>query len=144
MPYKCEELAPAAGSASEMRARKSAARVDLDLHSPCAYVLRMTPKGMAESKRSFRGRHPQRRQGARPSATAARPKRAVNVSVDAEILEIAKHMEINLSQVLEGELRKRVREERVRRFQEEHREAIDSYNQFIAKHGIWSEKYRKW
>jgi post-segregation antitoxin (ccd killing protein) len=34
--------------------------------------------------------------------------------------------------------------ERDRQFQEEHREAIESYNRFIAKYGIWSEKYRSW
>jgi len=72
------------------------------------------------------------------------PKRATNVTVDAEILAEAKAMKINLSQTLEDELRKRVQDERVRRFQEEHREAFESYNRFIEKNGIWSKKYRKW
>jgi antitoxin CcdA len=72
------------------------------------------------------------------------PKRAVNVSVDAEVLAVAKDLKINLSQVLEDELRKLVKEERIRRFTEENRDAIDSYNRFIEEHGIWSEKYRNW
>jgi len=72
------------------------------------------------------------------------PKRATNVSVDAEILAEAKAMKINLSQTLEDELRKRVQDERVKRFQEEHREAMESHNRFIEKHGIWSKKYRSW
>jgi antitoxin CcdA len=72
------------------------------------------------------------------------PKRAVNVSIQEEILAEAKTMKINLSQVLEDELRKRVRETRAARWAEENREAIESYNRFIEKHGIWSKKYRRW
>jgi len=71
-------------------------------------------------------------------------KRAANVSIDEDILAAAKKMKINLSQTLEDELRKRVQDERDRQFQEEHREAIESYNKFIEKHGIWSKKYRRW
>lgn len=71
-------------------------------------------------------------------------KRAVNVSVDSDILAAAKEQGINLSQTLEDELRKLTSEARARKWAEENREAIESYNRFIAKHGIWSEKYRKW
>lgn len=74
----------------------------------------------------------------------AGPKRAVNVSIDAEVLAVAKQLKINLSQTFEETLRNLTKEERIRRFQEENREAIESYNRFIKKHGIWSEKYRKW
>ena len=71
-------------------------------------------------------------------------KRAVNVTVDENVLAEAKQLGLNLSQVLEDELKKRVTEERTRRFQEEHREAFEVRNQFIEKHGIWSAKYRSW
>ena len=73
-----------------------------------------------------------------------RRKRAVNVTVDEDILSDAKQLGMNLSQVLEDELRKRVTEEKTRRWQEENREAIEAHNRFIEKHGIWSEKYRSW
>ena len=53
-------------------------------------------------------------------------------------------MGINLSQTLEDELRKLVRQAKIDRWSEENKEAIDSYNRFIEKHGIWSEEYRKW
>ena len=72
------------------------------------------------------------------------PKRAVNVSLDAEILAAAKEQKINLSQALEVELRKRIKEPREAKWREENREAIDSHNRFIEKHGIWSKKYRSW
>lgn len=67
------------------------------------------------------------------------PKRAVNVSVDAEILLVAKAMGVNLSQTLEDALRKATEEERNRRWQEENREAIESYNAFYERYGTLSE-----
>jgi antitoxin CcdA len=100
-------------------------------------------KHVSDPARPFRRDEPfvVRHLGDRPKPG---PKRAANVSIDAEILTEAKAMKINLSQTLEDELRKRVQDERVKRFQEEHREAIESHNRFIEKHGIWSKKYRSW
>ena len=71
----------------------------------------------------------------------ARTKRAVNLSVDAEILKVAKEMKINLSQALEETLRKLTEEERARRFYEENKASIDAYNALIEKHGTTSEAY---
>ena len=71
-------------------------------------------------------------------------RRTVNLAIDAEILAAAKAQGINLSQTLEDELRKRTQKAREAKFQEENREAFESYNRFIAEHGIWSEKYRRW
>lgn len=71
-------------------------------------------------------------------------KRPVNVTIDEAVLADAKRLGMNLSQVLEDELRKRVTEEKTRRWQEENREAIEAHNRFIETHGIWSEKYRSW
>ena len=71
-------------------------------------------------------------------------KRAVNVTVDEHVLADAKRLGLNISQVLEDELRKRVKEEEIRRFEEELREALDSHNRFIEKHGIFGEEFRNW
>jgi antitoxin CcdA len=71
-------------------------------------------------------------------------KRAVNLSIDEEILAAAKAQGINLSQTLEDELRKRTQEAREAKWREENHEAMESHNRFIEKHGIWSEKYRSW
>src|SRR5437762_158451 len=72
------------------------------------------------------------------------PKRAVNLAIDAEILTAAKAQGVNLSQVLEEELRRLTKKAREAKWQEENREAFESHNRFIEKHGIWSEKYRSW
>jgi len=71
-------------------------------------------------------------------------KRAVNVTVAEDVLADAKRLGMNISQVLEDELRKRVTEEKTRRWQEENREAIDAHNRFIEKHGIFGEEFRNW
>ncbi len=71
-------------------------------------------------------------------------KRAVNVTVDENVLAEAKQLGLNLSQILEDELHKRVTEERTRRWQEEHREAIEAHNRFTEKHGIFGEEFRNW
>ena len=80
----------------------------------------------------------------RDAAPGKSAKRAVNVSIDASVLDMAKGMNINLSQTLEDALRKRTQDARDRRFQDEHREAIEAHNRFIEKNGIWSKKYRSW
>jgi antitoxin CcdA len=98
--------------------------------------MRMPKKRLEDPARRFRD--------AEPKAIKPGSKRAVNVSVDAGILDMAKGMNINLSQTLEDALRKRTQDERDRRFQDEHREAIEAHNRFIEKHGIWSKKYRSW
>ena len=95
--------------------------------------MRMTNR-FEEPPRPFRRDDPKR----------PRRKRSLNVSVDEEIVREAKEMGLNLSQTLEDELRRQVREEKIRRFQDEHKEAIESHNRFIEKHGIWSKKYRSW
>jgi len=99
--------------------------------------MRMAKKRLEDPARRFRDAEP-------PKPLKPGLKRAVNVSVDAGILDMAKGMNINLSQTLEDALRKRTQDERDRRFQDEHREAIEAHNRFIEKHGIWSKKYRSW
>ncbi|HWE05951.1 MAG TPA: type II toxin-antitoxin system CcdA family antitoxin [Rhizomicrobium sp.] len=79
----------------------------------------------------------------RTGAHAAR-RRSANVSIDADVLREAKAMKINLSRTLEDALRGLLREEQLRRFDEDHREAFQSYNEFIAENGLWGEEYRKW
>jgi antitoxin CcdA len=72
------------------------------------------------------------------------PKRAVNLSVDAEILAAAKAQGINLSAVLEKELARLTEDERVKRFQEENREYFKSYNAYIERNGVFGEEFQDW
>jgi antitoxin CcdA len=69
-------------------------------------------------------------------------KRAVNLFVDAELLDAARTMRINLSETLEGRLRTIVRAEQEKRWREENQEAIASINSFMERHGLLASKLR--
>jgi antitoxin CcdA len=98
----------------------------------------------AMKKRPSRDIQERPQRGGRIAQTTPGRKRAVNVTVDEGVLAEAKDLRLNLSHILEDELRKRVTEEKTRRWQEEHREAIDAHNRFIEKHGIFGAKSRSW
>ena len=100
-------------------------------------------KQMSESSKPYRAK-PRRRHVAHIGQRKPGRKRAVNLAIDEVILAEAKAQRINLSQTLEDNLRERVRAEKIKRWQEDSREAIESYNRFIAEHGIWNKKYRGW
>jgi antitoxin CcdA len=69
-------------------------------------------------------------------------KRAVNLFVDAELLDEARRMRINVSETLERRLRTNVRAEQEKRWREENREAIASINSFIDRHGLLASRLR--
>jgi antitoxin CcdA len=69
-------------------------------------------------------------------------KRAVNLFVDAEILDEARRLRINLSETLERRLRTIVKAEQEKRWLEENRAAIDSINSFIDRHGLLANRLR--
>lgn len=101
-------------------------------------------KRFEDPARPFRHQEPLRHSGHIGPGPKPGPKRAVNVSVDAGILKVAKEMKINLSAALEDTLRKLTKDERTRRWQEEHKEAIDSFNALIERAGIFGEEWREW
>ena len=72
------------------------------------------------------------------------PRRAVNLTIDAEILAAAKAQGINLSQALEDELRRLTKKAREAKWQEENREAFESYNRFIENAGVFGEEFQDW
>ena len=71
-------------------------------------------------------------------------KRATNITADAELLDEAKSYGINLSRTFQEALEAKVKAERARRWLEENREAIESYNRHIEEHGTFSERLGLW
>jgi antitoxin CcdA len=69
-------------------------------------------------------------------------KRAVNLSVDAALVDEARRLNINLSETLEQHLRSLVREAQEKRWQEENRDAIASINTFIDRQGLLADRLR--
>ncbi len=70
-------------------------------------------------------------------------KRAVNLTVDAELLDEAKAVGLNLSDALRQGLEAALREHRLERARDEHRSAIEAHNRFIEKNGLFSDDWRK-
>jgi antitoxin CcdA len=67
-------------------------------------------------------------------------KRAVNLFVDTDLLDEARRMRINISEILERRLRAIVRAEQEKRWLEENRAAIDAYNKRVAQHGLLTDE----
>lgn len=71
-------------------------------------------------------------------------KRAVNLSLEASLIERAKALDLNLSQALEAKLREIIREAEARRWESENSEAIESFNRYVDQHGTIGDEYRRY
>jgi antitoxin CcdA len=69
-------------------------------------------------------------------------KRAVNLFIDAELLDEAKRLDINISDTLDRRLRAIVKAEQEKRWLQENSAAIDSINNFIETHGLLASRLR--
>jgi antitoxin CcdA len=82
------------------------------------------------------------------SRIMARPanqlKKPTNVTIRADLLEQARELKLNLSQEFETHLAEVIRKRRAEQWLRDNREAIEAYNRFVAKHGIWNEEFRGW
>jgi antitoxin CcdA len=103
--------------------------------------MRMIKKHLEDPARPFRHAEPSR--NGRIGGRKPGPKRAVNLSVDAEILKVAKEMKINLSHALERTLDKLTGEARARRFYEENKAFVDLHNELAEKYGTLSEQFAR-
>jgi antitoxin CcdA len=75
---------------------------------------------------------------------AAVPKKATNLSIRGDLLEQARALDINLSSELEKRLVEVIRKRRGEQWLAENRDAIEAYNRYVEKHGIWSDGLRTW
>ncbi len=78
-----------------------------------------------------------------PIYNSSAPKKSANLSVNADLLQQAKLLNINLSQALEQHLAKIVRHARRNRWLEENQNAIEEYNRRIELHGVFSDGLRQ-
>lgn len=76
------------------------------------------------------------------SAAAPRRKRGTNVSLRTDLVAEARELGIALSQACEEGLAAAVKTEKERVWREENREAIESWNRYVAEHGLPLAKYR--
>jgi antitoxin CcdA len=76
----------------------------------------------------------------RSSTNAAR--QPANLSIDAKLMEEARGLDINISRAAEAGIAEAVRAEKIRRWQEENREALESSNEYVRRNGLPLAKYR--
>lgn len=70
------------------------------------------------------------------------PKKATNLSLNAKVLEMARELGMNVSQTVDALLAEEVRRRYWEKWNEDNKEAIDHYNERIAREGLPLAKYR--
>lgn len=73
----------------------------------------------------------------------AAPKKSANLSINADLLQQAKQLNINLSQTLEQHLAEIIRQAQRSQWLAENKNALDDYNRRIEKHGTFSDGLRR-
>jgi len=73
---------------------------------------------------------------------ARRRKKPTNLSVDEALLERARSLKLNLSQVFEAGLAEAIRREERARWLKCNRAALEAYNEHVRKHGVFSDGLR--
>lgn len=70
------------------------------------------------------------------------PKKPTNLSINSDLLHKARELKINLSAELEHALAEKVKEKQRELWLKENQKAIDNYNAFVEKHGVFSDELR--
>lgn len=74
--------------------------------------------------------------------SGANPKRATNVSIRSDLLVAARKAGVNLSATLERALAEELAEAKRKKWRQENREAIATYNEHMEKNGLFSDDVR--
>lgn len=70
------------------------------------------------------------------------PKKPTNLSLNSDLLQQAKALNINLSAAVEQALAELVRQKQQALWLDANRDAIAAYNQHVLEHGTFSDKLR--
>ena len=79
---------------------------------------------------------------AKHTRTVHAGKRPTNLSLSIDVLEAAKALDLNISQVCDTYLRELVRREQERRWRQEHADFVDAYNATIEAEGLPLDEWR--
>lgn len=69
-------------------------------------------------------------------------KRATNLSLSADVLDAAKSLKINISQVCDNHLREVVQRAQALRFRTEYADFVDSYNAIVDAEGLPLDEWK--
>ena len=70
------------------------------------------------------------------------PKKATNLSVNSDLMEKARGMNINLSATLEQALKEQLAQKASEQWKAENKVAMERYNEFVEEHGNFSDEFR--
>jgi antitoxin CcdA len=70
------------------------------------------------------------------------PKRAINLSLNSQVLDLAKEMGMNISQTVDRLLTAEVQRVYWERWQHDNAAAITAYNERIEREGLFSDRVR--
>ena len=70
------------------------------------------------------------------------PKRAIKLSLNSKVLEMAREMDLNISQTVDALLTEEVLKRYWERWQHDNAEAITAYNARIEREGLPLARYR--
>ena len=70
------------------------------------------------------------------------PKRAINLSLNSKVLDMAREMGLNISQTVDALLTEEVLRRYWQGWQQANAEAIAHYNERIEREGLFSDRYR--
>jgi antitoxin CcdA len=80
---------------------------------------------------------------AQPAAARRARKTPTNLSLRIDLVQRAKALDLNLSEVVERALEKAIIEAEQARWLAENEEAIEHYNSVIEKYGLFGEEFRQ-
>ena len=76
------------------------------------------------------------------TGTLRKGKKAANLSVDGDLLNSAKRLKLNLSQVFEAGLSATIREKQRQQWLSKNRVALEAYNAHVERDGVFSDGMR--
>jgi antitoxin CcdA len=74
--------------------------------------------------------------------TPRRRKKATNLSADENLLDQARRLKLNLSQVFEAGLTEAIRQRQREEWLRKNRAALEAYNEHVEKDGVFSDGLR--
>ncbi|MDH4396750.1 MAG: type II toxin-antitoxin system CcdA family antitoxin [Limnobacter sp.] len=69
-------------------------------------------------------------------------KRAINLSLSVDVLDAAKSLDVNVSQVCDQFLRNFIQQELLRRWKVEHADFVEAYNASVKNEGLPLDQWR--
>ena len=73
---------------------------------------------------------------------AKKPKKSVNLSINGDLLAKARELNINLSATLEKALTEQLKQKQRELWRKQNAKAIEAYNRFVKKQGVFSDGLR--